>query len=205
MEYYSQFEQDKFLHENFFKNKFDGFFIDIGAHDGITGNNTYFFEKLGWSGVCIEPIPNVFNKLKNNRKCVVIEAALSESTGVEDFLVLDGYTEMLSGIVKNYDPRHLYRIESELISMGGKKQIISCKTIKIDDLKLPNIIDYVSIDVEGSELKILQTIDFNKYQINFMSIENNYNDHNITDILLRNNFEIVAILGCDTIFKNKNI
>lgn len=205
MEYYSQFGQDKFLYENFFKNKFDGFFMDIGAHDGVTGNNTYFFEKLGWSGVCIEPIPDVFNKLKNNRNCAVIEAALSEATGVEDFLVLEGYTEMLSGIIKNYDPRHLARIQSELNSMGGKKQVISCKTIRIDDLNLPSIIDYVSIDVEGSELKILETIDFNKYQINFMSIENNYEDHNITDILLRNNFEIVGRLGCDTIFKNKNI
>jgi FkbM family methyltransferase len=205
MEFYSQFNQDKFLYENFFKNKENGFFLDIGAHDGITGNNTFLFEKLGWSGVCIEPIPSVFEKLKNNRNCILVESALSGVSGEEDFLVLEGYTEMLSGIVKNYDPRHLTRIENELRSMGGKKEIIRCKTITMDELNLPSVIDYVSLDVEGSELNILKTIDFNKYQINFMSIENNYNDINITNIMLENSFEIISYLGCDTIFKNKKI
>jgi len=204
MEFYSQFNQDRFLYENFFKSKKNGFFLDIGAHDGVSGNNTLFFEKIGWSGICIEPIPSVFEKLKNNRNCTLIESALSESNGEADFLVLEGYTEMLSGIVKNYDPKHLNRIENELRSMGGQKNIIKCKTITMDDLMLPSIIDYVSLDVEGSELNILKTINFNKYQINFISIENNYNDINITNIMLNNNFEIISNLGCDTIFKNKN-
>jgi hypothetical protein len=64
MQYYSQYGQDKFLFENFFINKKEGFFLDIGAHDGVNGNNTFLFEKIGWSGVCIEPIPSVFEKLK---------------------------------------------------------------------------------------------------------------------------------------------
>jgi FkbM family methyltransferase len=205
MEFYSQFNQDKFLYENYFKNKTDGFFLDIGAHDGITGNNTYLFEKIGWSGVCIEPIPSVFKKLKENRNCILIESALSETTGEEEFLELIGYTEMLSGLIKNYDPRHLNRIETEIQSMGGEKKIIKCNTITMDDLNLPLIIDYVSLDVEGSELNILNTINFNKYRINFMSIENNYNDNDIINVMLNNNFEIVSYLGCDIIFKNKVI
>ena len=49
MEFYSQYGQDKFLFENFFKEKNNGFYLDIGAHDGITLSNTYFFEKLGWA------------------------------------------------------------------------------------------------------------------------------------------------------------
>ena len=47
--YYSQFKQDNYLNNNFFKDKRDGIFVDIGAHDGIKLNNTYFFEKeLNW-------------------------------------------------------------------------------------------------------------------------------------------------------------
>lgn len=205
MEFYSQFNQDKFLYDNFFKSKKNGFFLDIGAHDGITGNNTYFFEKLGWDGICIEPIPSVFEKLKINRNCTLIESALSDSKGNVDFLVLEGYTEMLSGIMDNYDPKHINRIDDELKKMGGEKNIIKCKTITMDDLNLPDVIDYISLDVEGSELSILKTINFKKNQINFISIENNYNDSNITNIMIDNNFEIIANLGCDTIFKNKNI
>ena len=58
---YSQYEQDKFLDTCIFKGFKNGYFVDVGAHDGITFNNTYRFEKYyGWSGINIEPIPNVF-------------------------------------------------------------------------------------------------------------------------------------------------
>ena len=65
MKYYSQFEQDKFIYENYFINKTKGYFVDIGAHDGITFSNSKFFEELGWDGVCIEPNPKIFEKRMN--------------------------------------------------------------------------------------------------------------------------------------------
>lgn len=53
------------MNERFFKNLKNGVFFDIGAHDGVSLSNTYFFEKeLGWSGICLEPIPEVFERLK---------------------------------------------------------------------------------------------------------------------------------------------
>jgi hypothetical protein len=64
MKFYSQFNQDRYMFETFFKENKKGFFVDIGAHDGITGNNTKFFEEIGWSGVCVEPLPFIFEKLK---------------------------------------------------------------------------------------------------------------------------------------------
>ena len=68
MNYYSQFGQDKYLNENFFHNKSNGTYVDIGAHDGITGSNTYFFDLLGWEGICFEPLPEIYNQLVINRK-----------------------------------------------------------------------------------------------------------------------------------------
>ena len=51
----SQLGQDKYLFENFLKHK-NGFFVDVGAHDGVFLSNTFFFEnELNWSGVCVEP------------------------------------------------------------------------------------------------------------------------------------------------------
>jgi len=204
MEFYSQYGQDKFLFENFFKEKNNGFYLDIGAHDGITLSNTYFFEKLGWDGVCIEPIPNVFNKLKENRNCKLFNCALSNKKGTENFLLLEGYTEMLSGLLENYNPAHLLRIENELRMMGGNKKIITTETITFDELNLPKNIDYMSLDVEGSEMKILETIDFNKNQINLISIEVNHNSDFISNYLESKNFEKITTLGCDYIYKNKN-
>ena len=203
MEFYSQYGQDKFLFENFFKEKSNGFYLDIGAHDGITLSNTYLFEKLGWDGVCIEPIPDVFTKLKSNRNCKLFNCVLSNKKGTENFLVLEGYTEMLSGILENYDPAHLIRIDNELRMMGGSKKVITSESLTFDDLQLPNIIDFVSLDVEGSEMKILETIDFNKYHINIISIEVNHGADEITNFIESKNFEKIGSLGCDFIFKNK--
>ncbi len=203
MEFYSQYGQDKFLFENLFKEKSNGFYLDIGAHDGITLSNTYLFEKLGWDGVCIEPIPDVFTKLKSNRNCKLFNCVLSNKKGTENFLVLEGYTEMLSGILENYDPAHLIRIDNELRMMGGSKKVITSESLTFDDLQLPNIIDFVSLDVEGSEMKILETIDFNKYHINIISIEVNHGADEITNFIESKNFEKIGSLGCDFIFKNK--
>jgi hypothetical protein len=52
-----------------FGHKTKGFFVDVGAHDGISINNTKMLESLGWEGICIEPHPKVFQRLIQNRKC----------------------------------------------------------------------------------------------------------------------------------------
>jgi FkbM family methyltransferase len=204
LKFYSQYGQDKFLYENFYKNKKDGFYVDIGAHDGITLSNTMLFEELGWDGVCIEPLPTVFEQLKNNRKCTVLNCALSDNSGYEEFLFLEGYTEMLSGLVKEYDPNHMLRINNELSIMGGKKNLISCKTELFENLNLPEKIDYISLDVEGAEMTILKTINFDKYSINIMTIEVNNSANEIDDFMTNNGFEKISSMGCDYIYKNKN-
>ena len=71
--YSSQFKQDKFINEVVFYNKLHGFFIDIGVHDGITISNSFYFEKFkDWTGIWIEPNPNVYKELVKNRKSLNI-------------------------------------------------------------------------------------------------------------------------------------
>ena len=56
---------------NKLNNKRDGFFIDIGAYDGLTISNTAYMElELGWNGICVEPNPVVFDNLKKNIFCI---------------------------------------------------------------------------------------------------------------------------------------
>ena len=68
MSYYSQFSQDKYIYETFFKNKKEpGFFLEIGADDGIRFSNCKFFEEtLNWKGIAIEPRNDAFNTLIEN-------------------------------------------------------------------------------------------------------------------------------------------
>lgn len=202
MQFYSQYNQDRFLYENFFKNQSDGYFVDIGAHDGVTFSNSLFFEKLGWEGSCFEPIPSVFKLLESNRNCFKHQIAISDKNGFDNFLVLEGYTEMLSGIYDNYDPNHLNRVDRELQMKGGKKTIIEVPTSTFNDINLPEVIDYVSLDVEGSELKILQTIDFEKYYIKYMTVEVNNSQNEIYNLLTSKGFSRIGSLGCDDVYKN---
>ena len=205
-EYYSQpgFAQDRFLNEHVFHSKTNGTFVDIGAHDGKTFSNTYFFEKyLGWTGIAIEPLSGPYEKLKATRKCVCINAAVASKKGVSAFLSAHGYAEMLSGLTATYDPQHLQRLKNEIATHGGSYEIANIPTVRLNDIleeKNIKIVDYLSIDTEGSELEILQSIDYEKYEINAISVENNYNDTRMKSFLESKGFVLIAHLDVDEIY-----
>lgn len=201
--FYSQFDQDRFIYENFFKDKYHGVFVDVGANDGIFLSNTYFFEKqLKWTGMCIEPHPITFKKLKKNRKCLCIEGCIAENTTKSSFLQINGPINALSGMVDRYNPKHLTLIESGICKEGGNTQIIEVQCYNLSDLlKQHHIshINYLNIDTEGGELKILQSIDFNTVTIDVIGIENNYGD-SAASFLEPLGYKKVAQLGVDEIY-----
>lgn len=200
MKYYSQDGQDKFLYEEIFKDKKNGFFVEIGANDGVTLSNTKFFEDMGWEGVCVEPLPKSFEKLKLNRKCACHNKVISNLDGEVEFLKIDGYSEMLSGILNKYDTRHLERVNRELKTYGGNKEIIKIESVKFSNLITEKNIDYISIDVEGSEMDIIKSIDFNKHNIYCISVENNYGEKNIEDYLNGFGYKLIKVVGADNFF-----
>jgi len=182
--FYSQDGQDKYLETNVFKGFKNGVFMDVGAHDGIKINNTLFFEKeRGWSGVNIEPNKTVYDKLVLNRpSCINLNCAVANEDGTAEFICNEGYTEMLSGLKNNYDPRHHTRLNNEIEYYGGKSSVINTSVKKIDTIcKENNItrIHYLSIDVEGGEFDVIRSINFDSVFIDVIGFENNYNDTSI--------------------------
>lgn len=207
MKFFSQYQQDKFLYENFFKEVSNGFFVDIGASEPDIQNNTFFFEKIGWNGILVEPRPFIAEKLKKVRKNTVVNAAIHSTPNKLKFLSCSGYIEGLSGLICEMTQQHLSRIFSELIMHGDSVSVINVKTITFDSLmeeygKGIEQIDYLSIDTEGAEAAILKSINFSKYLIKNISIENNYKNEEIYKILNLNGFEKIAELGCDEIYHN---
>lgn len=179
--YHSQEGQDWFLDTQVFKGFHNGTFVDVGAHDGITINNTLFLETTrNWSGILIEPLPSIFQQLERNRpQAIRKNCAISDIETTVDFLEVQGYAEMTSGIVSNYDPRHKRRIESEISQMGGKTNIIRVQTRKLSNLLAEhsiNHVHYLSIDVEGSEFSVIKSIDFEKVFVDVIGFESNYSD-----------------------------
>ena len=180
----SQCHQDKFLEEYIFKGYKNGFFFDVGAHDGININNTLYFEKINkWRGINIEPIKKVFDKLILNRpNCININCAITNFNGQDEFICNSGYTEMISGLKNNFDNRHLERLKRELIQHGGNSEVIIVETKKIeticDENNIKNI-NYLSIDVEGAEFEVIKSINFEKVFIDVIGFENNFDDASI--------------------------
>lgn len=204
--YYSQCRQDQFLNENIFLNQKNGFFVEIGAHDGISYSNTYYFEKnLNWHGICIEPHPERFRELIKNRNndTVCLPVAIANCDGESKFLQIQGGPEMLSGLLDHYDPNHLLRINKELGLYGGEKTIINVKIFKLqtifDNYGITHI-DLLSIDTEGSELEILKSIDFSKTNISVILVENNYKSNLIYTYLTSKNYRKIKTLDADEIY-----
>ncbi len=201
--YFSQYKQDEFVDKVIFNKKSVGFFVDIGAHDGISLSNSYFFEQnRNYLGLCIEPNPKVFLRLQENRKCDLLNVCISNSKEAVAFLSLEGNAEMLSGILDTYNPKHLEWINKEIAcGSSTKSEILVNSTLLQDIPTLKGItIDYISIDTEGSEKEILKSIDFSKLKAICLTIENNYDDDEIDLVMIKNNYKKIVRLGQDDVY-----
>lgn len=161
--------------------KSNGFFLEFGAYDGIKGSNTYLMESIGWQGILVEPSKE-YRKLKKNRSVQLFNLAVfSQSDLVIDFL----YHGSLSTLYPFVGADHHYRI--------GK--MYKVKTITLHDLlqkaAAPILIDYLSIDTEGSEFEILKNFDFDEYRFSIITIEHNFDEFKrsaIYELLSDNNY-----------------
>lgn len=150
-----------------------GFFVEFGATDGVLLSNTYLLEKeFGWKGICAEPNPKFFEKLKKNRNCITSNACIGGQTGEEvEFILADEF-----GGMAKYADEDQHKEKRESFKKDG--QTIELKTISLHNFLIehgaPHEIDYISIDTEGSELEIIENFPFEKWNINILTIEHNH-------------------------------
>lgn len=206
--YKSQALQDLFLDRWVFRDLQGGQFVDIGAHDGITCSNTWFFEsQRKWHGVCVEPNPAVFKRLMANRKCTTLNCCVSDVGGEVRFQKITGYSEMLSGIVDKYEADHVQRIRDEMQAHGGSSEIISVTARTFADVATGHglsEINYLSIDTQGGESELLRSIDFRKFYVHVVSVEHRVPQREAMMALMREqNFELIKSMGSDLLFLNR--
>ena len=123
-------------------------YIDIGAFDGLEISNTVLLERIGWKGVCVEPNPETFKKLQQNRQCDCYNVAVSKGQAqtVPFSIAKD---PAFSGIPQSFNDRH-------------KRTII--RTIEIQAVRFSELfrwtgfdhLTYLSLDTEGNEIEILE-------------------------------------------------
>lgn len=205
MEYYSQDGQDKYLDCKVFRGKKGGFFLDIGASDGKSGSNTYFFEKhKEWTGICVEPRKSAFEELKKNRDCICENCCISDFRGTAELLEIEGRSSTLSGLTSKYDSRHRQRVENEIKQYNQVKRLVEVNCMLPGELlKKHNIdkVDFCSIDVEGNELGIVKAIDFESVVVDVFSVENAYDDLKMELFLANKGYKLIKKVGHDEIFR----
>lgn len=203
--FHSQENQDKYLEDNIFKGFKHGFFVDVGAYDGKHINNTLYFEETNqWTGINIEPNKRIYESLVLNRPTSInLNCAVCKTDGETDFLLNNGYTEMLSGIKHTYDHRHVERLNNENNMFGCKTEVVKVPTKKLETIFEENHIShvhYLSIDVEGAEFDVIQSINFNKVFIDVIAFENNYEDNSYPIIRYLEEQNYVIFHKCIDIF-----
>ena len=149
--------------------KRDGYFVEVGAADGVFLSNTYYLERLGWTGILAEPNPRFAEKLKR-RRCVVSNLCVS-SRSDETVPFLNAEMGELSRMATvEFADRH------EARRRQGAQEI-EVTTITLTDLLerhgAPCTIDYLSVDTEGAELEILAAFDFDRWDVRAFTVEHN--------------------------------
>jgi FkbM family methyltransferase len=205
--YASQFAQDRFLDRVVFRGFRNGFFVDVGAHDGEIYNNTVVFERdRQWRGLCIEPNPIVFARLQLARRAECLQFCVAAASGETNFLQIDGPADMLSGAIARYAVEHRDRITAERRQHGGTETVIRVPTRPLRDIfeeRRIGEVHFLSVDTEGSEDEVLRSIDYDRVLIHAIAVENNYRDERLSEELVRRGFMRLLRLGVDTIFVNR--
>ena len=152
-----------------------GYFVEFGATDGVLLSNSWLLEKhFGWRGICAEPNPKLFERLQQNRSCSLSPACVYRSSGERLRFVLDdayGGLEHLGQDDQHVDKRNAYAAVGDLIEVTTTSLMDL-----LDHQGAPAVIDYLSIDTEGSELAILEGIDWSRYQFRCITVEHNFTE-----------------------------
>lgn len=200
--FYSQQGEDIYIYKNFINKEVnDGIFVELGAMDGICYSNTKFFEDtLKFTGILIEPTIQYNNLIINRPKCDCYNVAINNTSGKVKFLGSHATAGMVYTMSENFrkgwhkDNSNEYYVDSEPINNICKKSNIS-------------YIDLMTIDVEGGEQVVLETIDFN-IPIYIICIElDNHNidkDNNCRKILKKNGFILKKRLTINEFWINEN-
>jgi FkbM family methyltransferase len=201
----SQLEQDINVIK-FYKEKQNGYFIEICANDGINLSNTYLLEtQYNWRGICVEPVSSNYDKLLMNRPNSICSnsAIYSISNLILDFDIANNY-DLLSGISSH--------IDSHKETVDANKTTIHVKTLSLNDLldnnNAPTFIEYLSLDTEGSEYEILKTFNFDTYIFGLIDVEHNFIEPrrtHIKDLLLANGYIYIGENKWDDMYKHNSV
>ena len=189
-----EFGEDIFI-RRFFKNTRNGFYVDIGCYHPIKGSLTYYLFKKGWNGLNID-----LSKVSIDLFKIARPKDYNVNAAITDF---DGDTIYYENGAINQ--------QNSLISNNQKKQI-KIKAYKLEtllnNLNITNV-DFLNVDVEGNDFKVISNFNFSKFRPKLISIEQNiYNSEELLKLdchklLTKNNYFLTSKIGVTCIYIDK--
>jgi FkbM family methyltransferase len=183
-----------------------GFFVELGANDGVRQSNTYKLQKsFGWTGLLIEPSPRQFLKCLENRSFGKVPAIKCAACVPFDYT--DKFVEMEEADLMAVS-KGLYLSDDRAIAHAELGQqflpddrlrhqygaLARTLTSLLDEVNAPAIFDLLSLDVEGNEISVLQGLDFKRYTPQWILVEV-YCDKVVENYLFPYGFSKVAVLS----------
>lgn len=197
--FYSQ-EGEDILLNRIFENKYDGFYVDIGAHHPTRFSNTYLFYKKGWTGINIDAMPNSmieFNVLRP--KDINIEVAISNEESVLT------YYEFNEKAINTFSKTQADKIiQNNVYKLVNEHNI---RTTTLENLldkhySINKPIDFMSIDVEGLDFMVLKSNNWSKYKPTYVLVETLSSD--ISSVLESDVYKFLQEKGYNFFAKTKN-
>ena len=189
--WYTQNEEEKYIVESL-KDIPNGRFLDIGAHDGITFSSTRKLFELGWTGVYVEPSPDVLPALYQNAGSNrILPVAIGSSNSIMDFYSSGG--DMIGSLSTDH---------VKLWSHCAKFTKTSVNVITIHELEkqVGNQFDFIGIDVEGINLEVFNQFDWNLWNPKCVCIEyESHRDHMI-NVMTNAGYNLVYPSGENLVF-----
>ncbi|OUT15969.1 SAM-dependent methyltransferase [Campylobacter concisus] len=191
---YSQEGEDMILKRLFGGQKF-GFYVDVGAHHPKRFSNTYFFYKKGWSGINIDAMPGsmiAFDKFRP--RDINIEKPISDKKQILTYYAFN------EPALNTFSKELAVEYEKENYFIKFTRDIEATTLEDILDRNLPRNqdIDFLSVDVEGLDLMVLRSNNFEKYKPKIVLIEilgNSFSEienNKIADYLRQYGYSIFA-------------
>lgn len=149
-----------------------GYFVEFGAYDGTAHSNSKLLEeRFGWTGLLAEPNPEMAAALRAGRTSTVDDRCVWDVSGDEVDLLLTGDAELST--VVDHAVRDLHTDARRATAV----RTVSVPTVSLDDLldehAAPAEFDFLSVDTEGTELRILRAFDFARHRPRLVAVEHN--------------------------------
>lgn len=162
---YGQEGEDIILGKLFADQK-SGFYVDIGAFHPKRFSNTYLFYKRGWKGINIEPNPLALKKFAFDRKRDVnLNIAVSDKVETVDYLMFD--EPALNAFKSKIDPVSLPGMPSKTVQVNAR----DLKSILAEWAPKNQEIDFMNVDVEGMQVDVLGSNDWNRFRPKVILVE----------------------------------